>query len=97
LSFTIVWDAISDPVIGYIIKGCLVALWTASSLHFDWRNCVLFGFLFLWIVPEGFTEPVQRFGFWVAANMVAYSVVTVFIVSHAESGFAEEPVSGNSD
>ncbi len=87
LSITIVWDAVSDPVMGYLTDGTRSRFGRRHPYILIGGLLLALSFFFLWIVPEGFTEPVQLFWYLLAMNMLVRTAVTVFIVPYAALGF----------
>ena len=82
--FTTVWGAISDPVMGYVIK---VARPRVGRRHPRAPSGgLLHALFFLWIVPEGWTEPVQLFSFALATSMVGHPAMELFVVRYATLG-----------
>jgi glycoside/pentoside/hexuronide:cation symporter, GPH family len=87
LAITLVWDAVTDPVMGHITDNTRTR-W-GKRLPYVLVGGVLLAatFLLLWRVPVAFREPTALFGYLLVINLAVRTAVTVFIVPYGALGF----------
>lgn len=87
LSITIIWDAISDPVMGNITDHTR-SRFGRRHPYILWGGLVLAAsFFFLWFVPSGVVGSTALFWYLLLMNLVVRTAITVFVVPYTALGF----------
>jgi GPH family glycoside/pentoside/hexuronide:cation symporter len=87
LSITMLWDAVTDPVMGHITDNTR-SRFGRRHPYLLWGGLALAGcFLLLWILPGKFSSPVSIFWCVLLVNLAVRTAVTVFVVPYTALGF----------
>lgn len=87
LSITIIWDAISDPVMGHVTDHTRSRFGRRHPYMLGGGLLLAIAFLFLWFVPSGFSGSTELFWYLLSMNLVVRTAVTVFVVPYTALGF----------
>lgn len=87
LSITIVWDALSDPVMGYITDNTRSRYGRRHPYILGGGLLLMFSFFVLWYVPGFLMGPVRLFWFLLVVNLLVRTAVTIFFIPYAALGF----------
>ncbi|MFA5688674.1 MAG: MFS transporter [Kiritimatiellales bacterium] len=87
LSIAMLWDAITDPVMGHITDNTRTR-WGRRHPYIMWGGVMLaISFFLLWTVPAYFTSPAGIFTCILLLNLLVRTAVTVFVVPYTALGF----------
>ena len=87
LSISMLWDAISDPIMGHITDNTRHRLGRRHP-YLLWGGIFLAAsFFFLWSVPGFFKSPQAIFWYLLVVNLVVRTAATVFGVPYVALGF----------
>lgn len=87
LSITLIWDAISDPIMGHITDSTRSRFGRRHPYMAGGGALLALSFFFLWHVPEGANEPSVLFWYLLAINLTVRTAVTIFMVPFVALGF----------
>ena len=87
LSITILWDAISDPIMGHITDNTRSRFGRRHPYILGGGLLLAVSFFFLWFVPAGFSGPTRLFWYLLSLNFIVRTAVTIFIVPYTALGF----------
>ena len=87
LSLTIIWDAISDPIMGHVTDSTRSRYGRRHPYLVCGGALLALSFFFLWFVPEGMNEPSTLFWYLLMVNLAVRTAVTVFMVPFVALGF----------
>ena len=79
LSITILWDAISDPIMGHITDNTRSRFGRRHPYILGGGLLLAVSFFFLWFVPAGFSGPTRLFWYLLSLNFIVRTAVTIFI------------------
>ena len=87
LSVTLIWDAISDPVMGHITDNTRSRFGRRHPYMMAGGLLLAVSFFFLWFVPDAFSGPERLFWYLLLLNLIVRTTVTVFMVPYTALGF----------
>lgn len=87
LSLTIIWDAISDPIMGHITDSTRSRYGRRHPYLAVGGLLLALSFFFLWYVPGELDEPSLLFWYLLVVNLTVRTAVTVFMVPFIALGF----------
>lgn len=87
LSISMLWDAVSDPVMGHISDNTRSRYGRRHPYILGGGSLLAISFFFLWSVPGFVRGPAALFCYVLAANLVVRTAWTVFGVPYAALGF----------
>lgn len=87
LSLTIIWDAISDPIMGHLTDTARTRYGRRHPFLAGGGVLLAFSFFFLWYVPSGVEAPSVLFWYLLGVNLVVRTAVTIFMVPFIALGF----------
>lgn len=88
LSISVLWDAISDPVMGYVSDNTKSRYGRRHIYMFFGGILLSVSFFALWTVPDSFAgNSTYLFGYLLAVNLVMRTSLTVFVVPYTALGF----------
>ena len=87
LSVTVLWDAITDPVMGHITDNTRTR-YGRRHPYLLWGGLALaVSFFLLWVVPGQFSTAQAIFWAVLLINLAVHTAVTVFVVPYTALGF----------
>ncbi|MGR5144837.1 MFS transporter [Photobacterium sp. DNB23_23_1] len=88
LSISVLWDAISDPVMGYVTDNTTSRYGRRHIYMFFGGILLAVSFISLWTVPESFYgNSTILFGYLLVVNLIMRTSLTVFVVPYTALGF----------
>lgn len=87
LGVTLLWDAISDPIMGHITDNTRSRFGRRHPYMLLGGLTLAVSFFFLWFVPDFFKQPAYLFGYVVVMNLIFRTALTVFLVPYTALGF----------
>ncbi|MCQ1060293.1 MFS transporter [Photobacterium sp. ZSDE20] len=88
LSISILWDAISDPMMGYISDNTKSRYGKRHIYMFIGGLLLSVSFMALWMVPESFTKSSSvLFAYLLFVNLILRTSLTIFVVPYTALGF----------
>ncbi|MCQ1061040.1 MFS transporter [Photobacterium sp. ZSDE20] len=88
LSISVLWDAISDPVMGYVTDNTTSRYGRRHIYMFFGGILLAVSFLALWTVPDSFSgNSTILFGYLLVVNLIMRTSLTVFVVPYTALGF----------
>lgn len=87
LSITVLWDAVTDPVMGHITDNTR-SRFGRRHPYLLWGGLALaISFFFLWVLPGKFSSSSAIFWCVLLINLVVRTAVTIFVVPYTALGF----------
>jgi GPH family glycoside/pentoside/hexuronide:cation symporter len=87
LSISMLWDAISDPIMGHITDNTRSRFGRRHPYILGGGIFLAISFFFLWFVPAIFRGPVAIFWYILAVNLIVRTAWTIFGVPYVALGF----------
>ena len=87
LSVTMLWDAVTDPVMGHITDNTRSRFGRRHPYILGGGIFLAISFFFLWSVPEIFKGPRAIFWYLLGLNLVVKTASTIFDVPYTALGF----------
>ncbi len=87
LSISLLWDAVSDPVMGHITDHTRSRFGRRHPYILVGGFSLAVSFFFLWFVPSAFQGPTAIFWYILVVNLIVRTTWTVFGVPYAALGF----------
>ncbi len=87
LSVTVIWDAVSDPVMGHVTDHTRTRFGRRHPYMLGGGLLLALSFFFLWFVPSGVVGSTALFWYLLLMNLVVRTAVTVFVVPYTALGF----------
>lgn len=87
LGITVLWDAITDPVMGHITDNTYSRFGRRFPYIFWGGIALAVSFFLLWTVPGRFSSPVLLFGCILVLNLFVRTAVTLFVIPYTALGF----------
>ncbi|MCF7818242.1 MAG: MFS transporter, partial [Kiritimatiellales bacterium] len=87
LSVTMLWDAVTDPVMGHISDNTR-SRFGRRLPYVLWGGLALaISFFALWVAPGRFSSPTAIFWCVLVVNLIVRTAVTIFVVPYTALGF----------
>ncbi len=87
LSISMLWDAISDPIMGHITDNTRSRFGRRHPYILGGGIFLAISFFFLWFVPAFFQGPKAIFWYILAVNLIVRTAWTIFGIPYAALGF----------
>ena len=88
LSISVLWDAISDPAMGYVSDNTKSRYGKRHIYMFFGGILLSVSFFALWTVPDSFSgNSTYLFGYLLVVNLVMRTSLTIFVVPYTALGF----------
>jgi GPH family glycoside/pentoside/hexuronide:cation symporter len=87
LSISMLWDAVSDPVMGHITDNTRNRFGRRHPYILGGGIFLAISFFFLWFVPAAFQGPQAIFWYILTVNLIVRTAWTIFGVPYAALGF----------
>jgi len=87
LSITTFWDAVTDPVMGYISDNTRTRIGRRHPFLIGGALVLAVSFFLLWFAPQQVSGEIAIFGVVLVANLALRTAVTVFAVPFTALGF----------
>jgi len=87
LSISMLWDAISDPIMGHITDNTRSRFGRRHPYILGGGIFLAISFFFLWFVPAFFQGPKTIFWYILAVNLTVRTAWTIFGIPYAALGF----------
>jgi GPH family glycoside/pentoside/hexuronide:cation symporter len=87
LSISLLWDAVSDPVMGHITDNTRSRFGRRHPYILGGGIFLAISFFFLWFVPAAFQGPKAIFWYILVVNLIVRTAWTIFGIPYAALGF----------
>lgn len=87
LSITLVWDAVTDPLMGHITDNTRSRFGRRHPYILVGGLLLAISSFFLWFVPSFFLEPKILFWYLLLVNLIVRTAATVYAVPYSALGF----------
>ena len=87
LSVTVLWDAITDPVMGHITDNTRSRFGRRHPFMLWGGLALALSFFMLWVLPGRFSTAQAIFWSVLVINLIVHTAVTVFVVPYTALGF----------
>ncbi len=87
LSISMLWDAISDPIMGHISDNTRSRYGRRHPYILSGGICLAASFFFLWLIPGVVRGPAALFWYILAVNLIVRTAWTIFGVPYYALGF----------